>query len=125
MKLQRRNPEKERKDSSNCNQCRFYYDDDERKKEKNSSNCNMLIVRSLLCFEQKKRKGKKFIEKNLCLNRLFSSFRSTLHCTLAGSLSEIVQKMSVRIKISDDGCKALNEVFSNQKEFGPFVKSPD
>ena len=34
-------------------------------------------------------------------------------------------KMSVRIKISEDGFKALNEVFSNQKEFGPFVKSPD
>ena len=33
--------------------------------------------------------------------------------------------MSVRIKISEDGFKALNEVFSNQKEFGPFVKSPD
>ena len=33
--------------------------------------------------------------------------------------------MSVRIKISEDGFKALNEVFSIQKEFGPFVKSPD
>ena len=33
--------------------------------------------------------------------------------------------MSVRIMISEDGFKALNEVFSIQKEFGPFVKSPD
>ena len=33
--------------------------------------------------------------------------------------------MSVRIKISEDGYKALNDVFNNQKEFGPFVKSPD
>ena len=33
--------------------------------------------------------------------------------------------MSVRIKISEDGYKALNEVFTNQKECGPFVKSPD
>ena len=33
--------------------------------------------------------------------------------------------MSVRIKISEDGYKALNEVFSIQKEFGPFVKGSD
>ena len=33
--------------------------------------------------------------------------------------------MSVRIKISEDGFNALNEVFSNQKEVGPFIKSPD
>ena len=34
-------------------------------------------------------------------------------------------KMSVRIKINEDGYEALNEVFTNQKECGPFVKSPD
>ena len=33
--------------------------------------------------------------------------------------------MSVRIKINDDGYEALKEVFTNQKECGPFVKSLD
>ena len=33
--------------------------------------------------------------------------------------------MSVRIKINEDGYEALKEVFTNQKECGPFVKSPD
>ena len=33
--------------------------------------------------------------------------------------------MSVRIKINDDGYEALKEVFTNLKECGPFVKSPD
>ena len=33
--------------------------------------------------------------------------------------------MSMRIKINEDGYEALKEVFTNQKECGPFVKSPD
>ena len=33
--------------------------------------------------------------------------------------------MSVRIKINEDGYEALNEVLTNLKECGPFVKSPD
>ena len=33
--------------------------------------------------------------------------------------------MAVRIKFNNDGLNALNEVFSDQKEFGPFVKGSD
>ena len=33
--------------------------------------------------------------------------------------------VNLKIKISEDGYKALNDVFNNQKEFGPFVKSQD
>ena len=39
----------------------------------------------------------------------------------------IVKKMSgkTRIKIEDEQFESLNEIFTNQKEFGPFVKGSD
>ena len=33
--------------------------------------------------------------------------------------------MSGRIKIGDDEFETLNDIFTNQKEFGPFVKGSD